>query len=273
MDTLVSGDPPPNSDDLEGWRQAIADSRLNTFRLEAVTAAFQDLHGRNIEVRNALAKHLSESIIRILRRKVGSNHPNRGEDIILRTHGIILEALLRPTSADGRNLRKAFVPRVLFRLKDAIASEARERRIPDETRPAVEHKTDGWQQTDTDENFEIPEIIASEKGNLDQESGQPKHNHGIRPRTPDSSLFDGVRRADQQIDANRILERVSDPRKRLAFGLFMDEVPYQSKREKVYSIAQALGISEKTARQWVEEVRQLLENDEDVKFLKSESRR
>ena len=78
MDTLVSGDPPPNSDDLEGWRRAIADSRLNTFRLEAVTAAFQDLSGQNIEVRNALAKHLSESIIRTSKESwLQSSEPGR----------------------------------------------------------------------------------------------------------------------------------------------------------------------------------------------------
>lgn len=89
------------------------------FRLESVVAAFQDLNGHDVEVLNALAKHLSDSLLRILRKYVGSHHPNKGKDIILRAHGVIFEALLRPESADGRNLREAFVPRVLFRLKGA----------------------------------------------------------------------------------------------------------------------------------------------------------
>jgi hypothetical protein len=53
-----------------------------------------------------------------------------------------------------------------------------------------------------------------------------------------------------------ILDQVTDDRKRLAFRLFMDGVPFKSK--KTECIADALGISEKTAREWVKEVRELL---------------
>ena len=70
----------PESTDLDGWRQAIENDRLATFRLEAIAAAFQDLGQRDKEVQNALAKHLSDSILKILRQRVGFNHPNRGED-------------------------------------------------------------------------------------------------------------------------------------------------------------------------------------------------
>jgi len=71
MDTRIGEGPPLKSDDLGGWQQAIADNRLKTFRLEAIAAAFQDLGQRDIQVRNALAKHLSDSILRMLRKCVG----------------------------------------------------------------------------------------------------------------------------------------------------------------------------------------------------------
>ncbi len=48
----------------------------------------------------------------------------------------------------------------------------------------------------------------------------------------------------------------------------MNEVPFHSKRTDVTSIARAIGISDKTARAWVEEVRHILEADKDVKYLK-----
>jgi hypothetical protein len=83
MDKKIGEEPPSNSTDLDGWRQAIADERLNTLRLETIAAAFQDLGARDTDVWNALAKHLSDSIIRMLRGRVGFNHPNKGEDIIL----------------------------------------------------------------------------------------------------------------------------------------------------------------------------------------------
>jgi hypothetical protein len=99
------GEEPPKSTDLDGWRKAIAANRLSVFRLEALAAAFQDLGGLDADVRNALAKHLSDAITHMLRKLVGFNHPNEGWDIILRTHESIFAGLLNPQSADGRGLR------------------------------------------------------------------------------------------------------------------------------------------------------------------------
>lgn len=293
---MIGEDSPPKSNDLEGWRQAIVDNRLRAFRLEAVAAAFQDLGQRDKNVQNALAKCLSDSVLRMLRRYVGLNHPNKGEDIILRVHGHIFEALLRPASADGRNLREAFVPRLLFRLKDAIAAEARERRIPDETRPSHKHKK--LKQSDGVEGIEIAILQKSSEAaeDLDLSDAENTDSSGesaireaenaesadelgpedveiapqrkFRPR-----LFDDVRRVDEQITVNQILEQVPEPRKRLAFCLFMNGLPYYSKRKGVESIARALGISERTAREWVEEVRKLLEESEDIQHLRDGSRR
>jgi hypothetical protein len=269
MDTRIGEGPPLKSDDLGGWQQAIADNRLKTFRLEAIAAAFQDLGQRDIQVRNALAKHLSDSILRMLRKCVGVNHPNKGEDIILRVHGEIFAALLRPTSADGRNLRHAFGPRVLFRMKDAIAAEARERRIPDETKPKMKGKTTEEKGSDDADKVEIIDLAAAaedHEGTEDEEIGPQK----IR----DTSLFDGVRDANEQIDVDRILGCVPDYRKRLAFRLFMNDVPYQSKKKDVTSIAGALGVSERTARDWIKEVQEVLESNANVNQLrKSKVRR
>ena len=272
MDQRTGEDPAPKSSDLDGWREAIAAGRLTAFKLEAIAAAFQDLAAeQDTEVRNGLAKHLSAAIVRILRKRVGRHHPNGGEDIIFRVHDAIFTALLRPASADGRSLRVAFISRVLFRLKDAIAAEERERRIPDDAHFLKKSRAEKTQDSEPGQEIELTSLTETEdttEGEMDGES-EP-----FSPRrTRDTSLLDGVTEADQEIMVNRILERVSDSRKRLAFYLFMDGVPYHSKRDGVTSIAQTLGVSDRTAREWVEEVRQQLANDEDIKYLRRKAER
>jgi hypothetical protein len=263
MDTPIGEGSQPKSTDLDGWRRAVADGSLKTFKLEAIASAFQDLGKRDTQLRNVLAKYLSDSILHMLRRRVGFNHPNNGEDIILRVHGDIFAALLRPASADGRNLRQAFGPRVLFRMKDAIAAELRERRIPDETQLKAKGKDKQLQHVDETDDAATIDLTAA------AEDPEPTKTEVASPQKhPDSRLFDAVRDADEQIDVNHILECVPDYRKRLAFQLFMDYVPYKSKRKDVTSIAGALGISEKTAREWIKEVRELLEDNANVKQLK-----
>lgn len=258
MDTGIGEDSSPKSNDLEGWRKAIASERLAAFKLEEIAAAFQVLRGRDKQVQNALAEYLSLSILRILRRRVGSNHPNRGEDIIFRAHHQIIVALLRPATADGRGLREAFVARVEFRLKDAIAAENRERRVPDET-------ADAKAEDDGQEHGE--EVISRLHADADEEVAG-KESAEIVSKQPRPLLEQDSYDYDQNLDVSRILERITDPRKRLAFYLYMNEVPYLSKKKGVHSIARALNISDKTARGWVEEVRQKLTTDENVQYLK-----
>src|SRR5205823_4183673 len=131
MDMLNDDDPPPGSKDLEGWRRVVRGGIPRKFRLEAIVAAIQDL-GPNSdkEVIHALAKHLSDALMHLLRRYVSTSHPNRGDDVIYRAYGLIVDALLRPDSADGKALRRAFAPRVKFRIADAIVSERRAARKP-----------------------------------------------------------------------------------------------------------------------------------------------
>lgn len=260
MDTGIGEDSSPKPNDLEGWRRAIADGHLASFKLEEIAAAFQVLRERDKQVQNALADYLSISILRILRRRVGSNHPNRGEDIILRAHHQIIVALLRPNTADGRGLREAFVARVEYRLKDAIAAEIRERRVPDES-CSSKSEDDAQEQEDA----VIEKLHAVAEGEVEGEFEEVL----VRP-TRETAPHDDPYDLDQHLDVNRIFERINDPRKRLAFYLYMNEVPYHSKKEGVTSIAQALNISDKTARAWVDEVRQELTTDENVQYLKKE---
>lgn len=258
MDNKTGEEPSPKSNDLDGWRQAIADNRLRSFRLEEITAAFQDLGAQDKGVQNALAKYLNDTILGILRGVVGFNHPNKGEDIILRTHHQIFVALLRPESADGQNLRKAFVARVLFRMKDAIVVEQRERRVPSEGSCRKAEECD-------DEEISTIETIHAEGTSNEGEDCEEI----IRERGRGPLSLDSVQEMHERLEVKRILERIPDPRKGLAFYLYMNDVPYHSKKKDVHSIALALNVSDRTARDWVEEVRQLLENDEDVQYLKN----
>jgi hypothetical protein len=219
-------DPPPRSTDLEGWRRAVTEGRHTSFRPEDIVAAIQDLGPcADKAVLNPLAKHLSDALLRILRARVGLNHPNRGDDIIDRVAGQLFEAVLRPTSADGKALRVAFGPRVAFRIKDALAAEAR----------ATRH-------------------VSIRDADARAESLGGRGSDTPAERMP--TQCDPADAAGQGMDVEAILEQVTDDRKRLAFRLHMDGVPCKSKKSD--SIAKALGISEKTAREWVKEVQELL---------------
>ena len=92
------------------------------------------------------------------------NKPNQGEDIILRVHGEIIAALLHPSSPDGNALRLAFGPRVLFRLKDGIAAEERERRIPEESDKVAQYfdAAGGYTTTSWDSSRDSGEKAAEQ---------------------------------------------------------------------------------------------------------------
>jgi hypothetical protein len=120
----------------------------------------------------------------------------------------IFVALLQPSSADGRALRIAFAPRVIFRLKDAIAKEARERRIPDETEYRAESKANkkkaknGVTQPTTDE-------LGSEGPHAESDGTSEFDDAG--PWKPSSShSSDEIDHTDENIDVSRILECVPD---------------------------------------------------------------
>jgi hypothetical protein len=151
---------------------------------------------------------------------------------------------------------------------DCIAVEERERRIPDETRTAKKPMTSDEDGEAEEGNVDID--ASAESPDFEEELEQEPEDDCETGQTirPDPSLLDGVRELDEHVNVEGILDCVTDPRKRLAFHLHMNDVPFKTKKKKVQSIAQALNISEKTARAWVEEVRVLLSEHEGVKHLK-----
>lgn len=255
MDASTGEEQPPGSTDVTGWKRVVAAGLLDRLSLEAIVAALQDLRlNTDPGLRNDLAKNLSDRVYRLLRRHVGRNHPNEGWDIIDRVHVQVFEALAQPSSADAKGLRQAFVPRVLFRLKDAIAKEARERRIPDETMVKPQQEAAAARPLGGD--GQEAEFGGANRQPYVAEAAGPSDGDDAPPATArwSAALLDGVRDTDQQIDTDRFLaENIKDDQKRLAFRLYMDDVPFKSKKH--HSIAKALGIDEKTARLWIEETK------------------
>lgn len=242
MGLKTGEDPSPRSDDLEGWRRAVEDGRFRGFRMEEIVAAIQDLGpGTDKRVLNPLALHLSDVLLRLLRRRVDNGYPNQGRDIIERVHGQLVEAVFTPGSPDGKGLRSAFASRIEFRIKDALVAEKRAAR--DLREPAGHDRL-----LDTSGDGELPRPDA----------GAAESYHD-----PSSEIAENM-------DVENVLRRVADAQKRLAFRLHMDGVPYKS--TKTPSIATAMGIDEKTAREWIKEVKALLSTTPEVQDL-IESRR
>jgi len=246
------------STDLRGWQDVLAQERLDDFPMEAIIAAFLDLRpnsGPNIK--HALARYISDDMLRRLRRNTGRNHPNAGQDIIDRVHFELWEALARPTSADAKGMRKAYASRVIFRLKDAIAKEERERRVPDPEKLPGKKKPKGKSKGDEDTQKVDLAHICEHPELQDEDVSDEVEIVGGAGILRDATLLQSVRDLDEQIDVDRfLLENIPDYKKRLAFHLFMDKVPYKSKRG--ISIASLLKIDESTARDWIEEIQALL---------------
>jgi DNA-directed RNA polymerase specialized sigma24 family protein len=215
MDHKAGEDAPPPTD-LAGWRRAVGNGCFRAFRMESVVAAIQDL-GPTADktVINPLVLHVSDTITRLLRGKIGRNHRNEGEHMITRAHAKLVTAMFNPASADGKGMRVAFGFRVAKRAADAIRAEAR-----------------------------------IEKRELEAEAqDDPKDE-------PAAAEIDHWQEGNEHIDVERVLAQVTDDQKRLAFRLYMEDVPVESTKKG--SIVKALGVSRKTAEKWIEEVRALL---------------
>ncbi len=83
-------------------------------------------------------------------------------------------------------------------------------------------------------------------------------------RECDPALLDGVNTSDHQIDSDHVVSRVLSTiptyKKRLAYYLYLHNVPAKSKTE--HSIAKACGVSERTVRAWIEEIENDLKQNE-----------
>lgn len=211
---------PPSPSDLEGWKRAANDGRLKCFRPEDIVAMIQHI-GPNGDQRllTPLITYISDEILRRIRRMVGKSHRNEGEDIVLRAHHQLIVAILKPGSKDGQALCKTFRTCVEFRTADAIRAE---RKYAHRNQP---FKT---QPGVTDHGEDMIETIEP------PEEG-----------------------SEQAAEVQRLLNRIPDPRKREAFRLHMDGCPL-SAGIGTTSIAEQLGISAKTAGEWIAETKALL---------------
>lgn len=114
----------PQPDDLVGWRRVIAADGLGQCPPARVVAAIQAMSPQGDQrALNALIKHVSDVMLRRLRRLIGRNHPNEGIDMIERAQSRLIEAVLQPESADGKALCVAFMTTVELRAFDAIRAE------------------------------------------------------------------------------------------------------------------------------------------------------
>jgi RNA polymerase sigma factor (sigma-70 family) len=121
MNTKEEG---PDPCDLEAWRKVIGSPQFPRIRGQCLVAAIQKI-GSNGDRRvvEALMKEISDRIMRILRKHIGRNHRNEGWDMIHEAHGKLIEAVLKPNSADGSALLTAFVTTIRLRGADAIRRE------------------------------------------------------------------------------------------------------------------------------------------------------
>ena len=206
----------PSESDLDVWRSIAAENGLRQRAAEDVVTAIQRIGPKGDQkLLNALMGHISDEILRLLRRRVSTRHKNLGNDIIERAHEQLIVAVLKPNSADGKGLRVAFRARVHFRADDAIKAAILE----------------NSRYTDYETN----------------EDGQT-----IDP--PDCAPPDNV---EQVAYVEHLLSKIPDFRKCLAFQLHMEGCPITSDRG-TESIAKALGVSAKTAGEWIKEVQALL---------------
>jgi hypothetical protein len=244
----------------------LSSHRLASSRFEPMIAALQDLDPKlGRIVRGALTKRISEGLIRLLRSRVGTNHPNKGNDIIDRVHDELFTVMLDPKSNEGRAYRSAFGLYVNYRIKDAIIMERQHSHIPVQAK--VRKPAGGTSNKSRQVGEPIADLMPNEdchKSDIHEtfEDAEASETNSNR----DLTLLNGVRDSDEQLDVDRLLRLVQDDQKRLAFYLHMDGVPFGS--TKGHSIAKAIGKSSKTARKWVEEVQQLLQANEEVQELR-----
>jgi DNA-directed RNA polymerase specialized sigma24 family protein len=263
--------PPPDPNDHNSWQDVVEKNLHLEYDAQVLFCALQGLGAKaNGQVRNALAKQLSDLVISMLRRKVSRYHPNEGEDIILRAHEAVFVAAAKPNSSDGAGFREAFYARLKFRLIDAIDKEYQLRRTEEDILAEKANKAKiqtsavndksivavvGDEPIEDEDSFaELDEAVSFHEPavNYDDEAPPERASYTL-------SLLDGDKPLIEQMDVDRLLKKhIPNIRKRLAFRLFMDDVPYKTKRAKSLSIADAMGIDESTARAWIQEVKEIL---------------
>jgi hypothetical protein len=262
-------DSPPASSDVEGWRRAIARGQLSAFRPEDLLCAVQDLGpDTDPKVMNPIAKQLSDIIMKMARRHIGTNKPNQGQDIILLVHGGIWTSLLDKDSEDGKTMRSGLGGIVRFRCFDAIALHNRHSRIPLEPklRDVKKNENPDTVPMDPRKAGAVSHLVSVQDPKLRPEDDGFSGDEAVSVRvSADPSLFEAMRQLESRVDVERVLAHIADDRKRLAFRLFMEDVPNGSKR--TLSIAEAVGISPKWADVWIRELIEFLQQTAEFKEL------
>jgi len=199
--------------DEAGWKAVVANRELGDCPPGEIVGALRALYlDGDRRLVQALTLHISDRITRRLRRLIGTDHPNDGEDIIERAHGVLLNAIFDPTSADGPELIEHFWARTRNRGIDAARVEGK-----------YHHRH--------------PALFASDDGEI---------------------LIPADRRVDGgagSIDVSHVLSRIRDPKKRLAFRLYLEGMRI---RKGDPSIATVLGCDPKTAAKYIAEARAIL---------------
>ena len=255
MDASTGEEPPPDSTDVAGWKRVVADGLLDRFPLEAIVAALQDLRlNTDLGLRNALGEEPQRQGLPAASAAGGPQSPERR----LRHH--------RPGARPGFRgarptpLSRCEGPPPSFRSARPVPAQRRDRqgsaRAPDSGR---DHGQTAQEAAPADppggDGQEVEFDDANRQSDVAEAAGPPDGDDAPPAKARwNPALLDGVRATDQQIDTDRFLaENIKDDQKRLAFRLYMDDVPFKSKKH--HSIAKALGIDEKTARLWIEEIK------------------
>ena len=121
MENLQEG---PDPGDIEAWRRLVERKSLSKIEGQCLVAAAQETGpSGDKRVLSSVMKEISDRMMRILRKHIGRNYRNEGRDMIEEAHGKLIEAVLKPKSADGSAMRTAFVTTVRHRAADAIRRE------------------------------------------------------------------------------------------------------------------------------------------------------
>jgi RNA polymerase sigma factor (sigma-70 family) len=215
-------EPPPLSD-LDAWKEIVRAGGLDRLRPEAIASLLQAI-GPHADQRlvSALVAHFSDEVLKICKWRVPKKRRNRGQDIIDRAHHKLIVAVLTPGSTDGQALCVAFTARVEHRIADADRAE----RLY-----AYRNQSFETQLDDEDEEEEI--------------------------EPPDNMPWD---HAEQAAYVERLLSKIPDADKRKAFRLHLLGMAIQPGKG-TSSIAQELGVSARTAGEWVRQVQALLKKE------------
>lgn len=279
-------DDPPSCDLEETWRKLIAAGLLSRQSPECLVTALQDLGPTaDRKIRTAIASRISDLIMQLLHKRVGKNHPNRGQDIIEKVHGDLINSLLDPSSSDGKAMRKAFFMILNYRIKDAIAFEYKNSRIPTSyvgnlsgKTPADSNKSTPHGNVETSDTtpsgafHDLPIAVpprSNERSNRESDSDTPdfESDDGVRNtwEVDDPSSLARFYDTEQMMDVERILSHVRDEKKRAAFRYHMDGA------RKIH-IATVLDVDRKTIGTWISEVKEQLSELKEVKSLECTSR-